>query len=102
MKKSSSITTDVIERVAELARLYFKKEELEKFRSQLESVFGYFEKVSLVQTSKIKQTSHTLKIENRFREDIVEKERILGQKEALSQAKKTYKGYFLVKSVFDD
>lgn len=100
MKKSSTINKEVIKQVANLAYLYLKKAELLKFKSQLSKVFAFFETVNKLQTKKLKLTSHTLDIVNRFREDKIDKDRVLSQEEALSQAKNTHKGYFLVKSVF--
>lgn len=91
-----------IEHVAKLAHLPLKSKELIKFKSQLSDIFSYVDKIAKMKTKGVKETSQVTNIKNRFRQDKVEKERMLGQKEALLNAKKTYQGYFLVKAIFKE
>lgn len=100
-KKSKSITSEQIKRVAKLAHLTFSDKDVKRFSSQLSNVLGFMEQIDEMKTSSAKETSQTTGIINRYREDKIEPKRILSQKQALSQAKKTYQGYFVVKSIFD-
>ena len=98
----SKLTRENIKHVALLAKLPLKKSEISKFKSQLGKILDYVDKISEMKTQDIPETSQVTGIINRFRKDKVEKERILTQREALSDAKKTYRGYFVVKSVFEE
>jgi len=100
MGSKKGITKETIEAVAELAHLTLKKGEAAKFKDQLSNIFGFIEGVSKVKTSGTKATADVTGLVNVTREDKINKDLILTQTQALSQAKKTYKGYFLVRSVF--
>ena len=51
-------------------------------------------------TSKVDSTFQITGMHNVFREDKINKPKILSQKQALSNAKKTHQGYFVVPYVF--
>jgi Asp-tRNA(Asn)/Glu-tRNA(Gln) amidotransferase C subunit len=53
-------------------------------------------KIKSLRTESISETSQMTGLENVFREDVVEEERMFSQKEALSNAKRTYKGFFVI------
>ena len=51
-------------------------------------------------TSKVDSTFQVTGMHNVFRKDKIDKPKILSQKQALSNAKKTHQGYFVVPYVF--
>jgi len=59
-------------------------------------------KIKTLDTTGIKETSQVTNLKNVFREDMIEKERMLTQEEALSNAKNTLDGYFKVKAIFNN
>ena len=65
------ITKKEVEHVALLARLKFSEEEKETFVKQLSGILGYVEKLNEVDTSNIEPTSHVIKMQNVFRDDVV-------------------------------
>ncbi len=60
-----------VEHIAYLARLQLGAEEIETITQQLNSILGYMEKLSELDTSGIEPTTHTLHLSNAFREDKV-------------------------------
>lgn len=99
---NTKITKDLVQKIASLAKLPIEEKNITKLQHELESSFEYINKIQTIDTSHIEETSQVSGLENVFREDIIEKERTLSQKDALSQAKSTYKGYFKVKAIFNE
>ena len=95
----SLITKTKVKHIAKLAKLPLSDKEISKFSSQLSNILGYMNKISQLKISASK-TAPYLNLTNRFRFDKIDKSQMLTQKKALSQAKKTYKGHFVVKSIF--
>jgi aspartyl-tRNA(Asn)/glutamyl-tRNA(Gln) amidotransferase subunit C len=60
-----------VEHIAFLARLQLGAEEIETITQQLNSILGYMEKLSELDTSGIEPTTHALHLSNAFREDRV-------------------------------
>jgi aspartyl-tRNA(Asn)/glutamyl-tRNA(Gln) amidotransferase subunit C len=60
-----------VEHIAFLARLQLGPEEIDTITQQLNSILGYMEKLSELDTSGIEPTTHALHLSNAFREDRV-------------------------------
>ena len=99
MKTNAKISTITVRHVAQLAKLNLTSQEVNKFQEQLGKIFGYVDQIRNLSTAKIKETSQVTGAINRTREDKITPERILNQEEALSQAKRTHNGYFVVKAI---
>jgi aspartyl-tRNA(Asn)/glutamyl-tRNA(Gln) amidotransferase subunit C len=89
-----------VKHVAELANLSLTDEETQKFETQLSEVLDYIKKLDEVDVSGVEPTSQVTGLENISRED--ESRPLLTQEEALSNAKATYNGLFVVKGIFDE
>lgn len=100
-KKAVKLTTEEVRHVADLAKLRLSDKEIETYKKQLSSILDLVGKLKAVKTEGIEPTSQVTRQENVFREDIVEKERMLTQKETLSNAKREHNGYFVVKAIFE-
>lgn len=100
--KTSKLSLDQVKHIAKLANLPLEEKLLTKLQKQLESTFGYINKIQSLDTKNIEETSQVTGATNVFRQDKVEKDRIHTQKQALSGAKNTYKGYFKVSAIFDN
>lgn len=96
----SKLTKAQVLHVGKLAKLNLRKAETEKFRSQLTKIFDYVDSIGEMKTQGVPETNQVTGIINRFRSDEVSRTTMLSQKEALSGAKRTYKGYFLIKAIF--
>ncbi len=65
------ITRQDVEHVAELARLSFNEEELERLTGELNSILSHMEQLRQVSTQGVKPTTHAMELFNVFREDQV-------------------------------
>ena len=91
------LTKDEVNHIAKLANLKISPEETRLFQKQLSETLSYINKLNKLDTKNVKPTNQVTGLENVFREDEVLPS--LTQKEALSNAKKTYKGYFVTKRI---
>ncbi|MFN4132349.1 MAG: Asp-tRNA(Asn)/Glu-tRNA(Gln) amidotransferase subunit GatC [Caldimicrobium sp.] len=66
-----SITREEVKKIAHLARLEFKEEELTNFTEELSKILNYFEELKKVDTAIVQPTFHPYKKETPFREDEV-------------------------------
>jgi aspartyl-tRNA(Asn)/glutamyl-tRNA(Gln) amidotransferase subunit C len=64
-----TLTKPEVEHIAFLARLQLGSEEIETITQQLNSILGYMEKLSELDTSGIEPTTHAQHLSNAFRED---------------------------------
>ncbi len=90
----TKLTTSDIVHIANLAQLKLNKEEVTKYRSQLEKVINYIDELSEIDTSETLPTSQTTGLVNKTREDTLGES--LPIYAVLSQTKKAYNNYFLV------
>jgi len=102
MAKKTLLSKEEILHLAKLAGLTISDSQLEKLPNDLSSVIEYMSKIKTLDTTGVKETSQVTNLKNVFREDIIEKDRMLTQEETLSNAKSTYNGYFKVKAIFDE
>lgn len=97
MNKSSKLTkTDVIH-VAKLAKLKLTPSEVKKFQQQLSAILNYMEILGEVKTVKIEPTSQITGLKNVTRKDEVRQS--LTQRQALSNAQSSERGYFKIKAI---
>lgn len=99
--KAATISFDIVGKVATLANLSLTALQKQTFTRQLSSVIGYVSKVQKLDTSSVPETSQVTGSENVFREDAVDVSRMLTQDEALSNAKRTHNGFFVVNALFE-
>ncbi len=65
------ITKETVEYVANLARLKFNDNEIEKFTSEMGKILTYVEKLNTLDTSNVVPTAHVISMANVFRNDEV-------------------------------
>lgn len=92
-----AVTKKDVEYIADLARLKFNDEELEKFTEQLNEILSYVEKLNELDTSKVEPLSHPVEGNNVFREDIVKPS--IDREEALKNAPDKNELFFKVPKV---
>lgn len=93
------ITQADIEKIARLANLKVSDKEKKLFSQQLTYSLEVISQLQEIDTQNIRTTHQVTGLKNVTREDKIDKTRMLSQKEALSQAEKTHKGYFVVPAV---
>ena len=94
------ISKENVLKVAELARLEFREEELEKFTEQLGNILTNIEKLNELDTDGVEPTSHVLDVPTPLREDEVRD--WLTPDEALKNAPEEEDGFFVVPQVIED
>jgi|TARA_Y100000310_G_scaffold345431_1_gene464947 aspartyl-tRNA(Asn)/glutamyl-tRNA(Gln) amidotransferase subunit C len=86
------INKELIEHVAEVARLKLTDTEIEKFSKELKEVIEAFSKLDKVATKGIETSLQAVELKNMLRKD--EKEDSFTQEEALSLTENKKDGYF--------
>ncbi|HLA42891.1 MAG TPA: Asp-tRNA(Asn)/Glu-tRNA(Gln) amidotransferase subunit GatC, partial [Aggregatilineales bacterium] len=64
------LTREIVENIAELARLDLTEEEIDLYRDQLSAILDYADMLNALDTEHIPPTASVLPIMNAFREDI--------------------------------
>ena len=100
MGMTAKISPEEVRHIGELANLKIAKEDLGKYSSKLSEVINYVSKVQMADVKDVPPTNQVTGLINVFREDVVDTERMLSQREALSNAKRTHDGYFVIDSIF--
>jgi aspartyl-tRNA(Asn)/glutamyl-tRNA(Gln) amidotransferase subunit C len=88
-----------VQHVAELARLRFDEEELERFTKQLNDILTFMEKLNELDTFHVPPTTHAMELSNVFRQDRI-RESLL-QEQALANAPRSAQGSFQVPRVIE-
>jgi aspartyl-tRNA(Asn)/glutamyl-tRNA(Gln) amidotransferase subunit C len=91
------VTREDVIRIAELAKLELKEDEIEQFRLHLEKTILYFYKINGLDTENIEPTYFIHHTEHTLREDVVGES--LPRRKALGNAKDTIYGFFQVPKV---
>ena len=86
------IDRELIEHVAEIARLKLTDKEIEKFSKELKDIIDVFSKIDKADTKSIEAGLQPVELKNMLREDIEEK--TFSQEEALSLSEHKKDGYF--------
>lgn len=100
VKKIINETT--IRAIAKLSNLSLEPQKQRFFSKQFNETLEAVNTLGKLNTAKVPPTSQVTGIINVTREDIVDTARMLPQKKALSNAKRTHNGYFVVKAIFDE
>ncbi len=91
---SQKISITDLDHIAKLARINLTESEKTTFLPQLESVLEYLDVLNQVNTDNIESTFRVNDQKNVLRDDLIKDS--FDQKTALSSAKKTQDGYFVV------
>ena len=97
----SLFTTKTTSKIAILSQLKITQSEKKYLTKQFNDTLKVIEKLNKIYTDRTKETSQITGLVNVFREDAIEETRLLSQKEALSNAKRIYKGFFVIKAIFN-
>ncbi len=89
-----------VKHIAKLANLPINQQEEKKLETQLNETLKYIEILTEVDTKNTEPTAHVTGLENITREDTTFPS--LSQKQALSNAKKTHDGLFIVNAILDN
>ena len=68
----SKLTKEFVMHIADLSRLAFNDEEIEKLTDELNAIVQYAEQLNELDTSNVEPTTHAVNIRNVMREDVPE------------------------------
>ena len=91
------ITSQQVEKVAQLARLDIAEDQVDQIAEQLAAILDYVEKLNEVDTHDVPPTAHAIDGTNAFREDKVHDH--LANEKALANAPAKDEGGFVVPKV---
>lgn len=94
------VTPDTVRHVALLSRLNLSEDEIGKFAGDLDAILGYVDKLKELDTTNVPPTSHSFRMENVFREDVVRPS--LVNEVALANSPDSEAGCFKVPAVIQD
>jgi aspartyl-tRNA(Asn)/glutamyl-tRNA(Gln) amidotransferase subunit C len=93
------LTKAEVEHAAKLARLELSAGEAESLTEHLNGIMSHFEKLQQLDTEGVAPTSHSIPMQNVFREDVAGP--CLTTEEALANAPESSDGYFVVPQVVE-
>ena len=93
------LSKEEVEHVALLARLELTDEEKERLTEHLNKIMVHFEKLQELDTTEVEPTSHSIPVQNVFREDVAGE--CLTSEEAISNAPEGRDDYFIVPQVVE-
>jgi len=96
---SKKIDHALIKKVGRLARLELDETEIKEFTGQLETILEYVEIINKIDTSEVEPLAHCLPVNNRFREDRMNKS--FDPDTALLNAPAEDNGYFKVPPILE-
>lgn len=91
-----SVNNTQVKHIAKLANIPITEKESEKLAQDFSETLKVVDQLKKVDVSEVEITHQVTGFKNVFRDDVVKEENSFTQKEALANAKKTYKGYFVV------
>ena len=95
----SDLSIEEVAKVALLARLRLRDDELEQFTGQLNSIVHFVEQLQELDTRDVEPLAHGIEVRNVFRDDV--RGASLPREAALSNAPKRHDEAFLVPSVIE-
>jgi aspartyl-tRNA(Asn)/glutamyl-tRNA(Gln) amidotransferase subunit C len=95
------LTKDQVEHVAELARLKFSDEEMERFQGQLTNILTYIDMLNEADTEDVEPVTTVLPQQNVFREDEARSKAIFPEEDYLSLAPASDHGHYKVPKIIE-
>ena len=100
---SSNDTSKVpIKHIAQLANIPIQPQEEKKLEKAFEETLEVVSNLKNVDVSAAQPTYQVTGLENIFRDDVVNEQNMLSQKQALANAQESYDGYVLVPQIRDE
>ena len=97
---AEQLTLDQVSRVAFLARLELSNAEKTRLTTELNGILSQFERLQELDTTGIAPTSHSLSLQNVFREDEIKPS--LPREAAVANAPEKRDGNFIVPQIMED
>lgn len=89
-----------VNHLAKLSQMTVTSKQAKKLSTGFSETLKTISLLQKLDTSKVSSTFQVTGLKNIFRQDKINQARTLSQKQALSNAKKKYKGYFVIPAIF--
>lgn len=96
-----TVTPDEVRKIGKLANLKLNDDEVNLFAGQFTKTIEVVNELNEIDTSNVNATYQVNGLSNVTRADEVDMKRVLPQKTALREAKKTHNGFFVVERLID-
>lgn len=96
-----TITPDEVKKIAKLASLKLQDDEVTLFAEQFTKTIEVVNQLNEIDTGNVDATYQVNGLSNVTRADEIDLSRVLPQKTALREAKKTHNGFFVVERLID-
>ena len=96
-----TVTPDEVKKIGKLANLKLQDDEVTLFAGQFTKTLEVVNELNEIDTSNVDATYQVNGLSNVTRADEVDLSRVLPQKTALREAKKTHNGFFVVERLID-
>lgn len=100
-KPKNRVSPQTVGKIAEMAQIPLKEGDRRMLAGYFEEILETTASLLKTDTKDCQPTYQVTGLQNVWRDDNVDKERMLSQKEALKNAVKTYQGYFVVKPIIN-
>lgn len=97
---NKAFSNTITKKMADLSKLHLDLKEQAYFTRQFNETLNIVDQLNQLKTDKFKPTYNVTGLVNVFREDVIDKNKMLSQAEALSNTKQHYRGYFIIKAIF--
>ena len=98
---AQTFTSTDVQKVATLANIPLDDTQAEALAKGFTKTMAVVEQLNSIDTKKVEPTHHVTGLENVVREDVVDEDRMFSQEQALANAPRTYKGFFVVDQVIE-
>lgn len=102
IRSAPTLTSTDIDHIAKLANIPLTPEQSAELTEQVGVTVTYVSQLQSVSTEDVVETSQITGLENVLREDEIDTSRGFTQEDALSMAKRTHNGYFVVDRVLEE
>jgi len=96
------VTPDDVAYIAKLANIPVSDEEKQQFAQAFAETLTVIEELRELDNDGILPTHQVTGLKNVWREDVIDKEKMFSQQEALTNTDKTYQGFFVVSRVLEE
>lgn len=99
---TNTFTASDVDHIAKLANIPVNDEEKKNLAAGFTKVMGVLDQLKNMDVMGVESTNQVTGLENITREDEVDVTRTFSQAQALANAKKTHKGFFVVERVLEE
>ena len=96
------VTPDDVAYIAKLANIPVSDKEKQQFAQAFAETLTVIEELRELDNDGILPTHQVTGLKNVWREDVIDKEKMFSQQEALANTDKTYQGFFVVSRVLEE